>query len=178
MTRPSGWARCGACGSFVPGARCPGCGAAAPAPVAALGMLGAAAATAVGLMACYGMPICPDDKLVDLDGDGAFACADGGKEVVGPPADCDDRDATRRPGVWDAPGDGIDQDCDGVDGTRGATTASGVASASAVVRTSASGGASAAVSASGAPSASASVSARAGAAAPASASGATSSRRS
>ena len=35
-----------------------------------------------------------------------------------PPADldCDDHDATRYPGAEDPDGDGIDQNCDGVDG--------------------------------------------------------------
>lgn len=44
---------------------------------------------------------------VDADGDGVLAC-DG---------DCNDRDPTVRPGVRDTPGDGIDNDCDGVNGT-------------------------------------------------------------
>jgi arylsulfatase A-like enzyme len=46
-------------------------------------------------------------ELVDLDGDGSSPLLGGG--------DCDDRDPTRHPGAFDVPGDGIDQDCDGVD---------------------------------------------------------------
>lgn len=45
--------------------------------------------------------------LLDLDRDGSSALLGGG--------DCDDRDAARYPGALDAPGDGIDQDCDGAD---------------------------------------------------------------
>ena len=33
------------------------------------------------------------------------------------PGDCDDADPSAHPGAWDTPDDGIDQDCDGVDGT-------------------------------------------------------------
>jgi hypothetical protein len=42
--------------------------------------------------------------VIDADHDG-----------VSPPLDCDDANAARRPGVADAPGDGIDQDCSGAD---------------------------------------------------------------
>ncbi|MCX5746341.1 MAG: sulfatase-like hydrolase/transferase [Proteobacteria bacterium] len=45
--------------------------------------------------------------LVDRDDDGSSPILGGG--------DCDDHDATRFPGGRDVPGDGIDQDCDGVD---------------------------------------------------------------
>ncbi len=45
--------------------------------------------------------------LLDLDRDGSSALLGGG--------DCDDRDAARHPGALDAPGDGLDQDCDGAD---------------------------------------------------------------
>lgn len=67
----------------------------------------AAAATgglvAVTLMACYGGP--PSEFPRDNDGDGvAFD-------------DCNDFDATVFPGANDPLGDGIDQNCDGVDGT-------------------------------------------------------------
>jgi len=46
-------------------------------------------------------------RLLDLDRDGSSALLGGG--------DCDDRDPARHPGAVDAPGDGIDQDCDGAD---------------------------------------------------------------
>ena len=45
--------------------------------------------------------------IVDLDRDGSSPILGGG--------DCDDLDASRHPGAIDTPGDGIDQDCDGVD---------------------------------------------------------------
>jgi hypothetical protein len=62
------------------------------------------------LAACYGAPY--RDRMMhagdqDRDFDGALI-----------PADCADDDATRFPGAADADGDGIDQNCDGVDGWR------------------------------------------------------------
>jgi hypothetical protein len=45
--------------------------------------------------------------LVDLDRDGYAAVLGGG--------DCDDADSARNPGADDRPGNGIDEDCDGVD---------------------------------------------------------------
>ncbi|HEY4241260.1 MAG TPA: sulfatase [Kofleriaceae bacterium] len=45
--------------------------------------------------------------ILDFDRDGASALLGGG--------DCDDFDGDRYPGARDTPGDGIDQDCDGVD---------------------------------------------------------------
>jgi hypothetical protein len=63
-----------------------------------------------------GWPECDDcddaDPLLvgnDEDGDGSTVCA----------GDCDDADITRRPGYTDVVGDGIDQNCDGMDGTDG-----------------------------------------------------------
>ncbi len=60
-----------------------------------------------------GDPACSDcadgdasrDSL-DADGDGQSTCT----------LDCDDADAARFPGAVDAPGDGLDANCDGVDG--------------------------------------------------------------
>jgi hypothetical protein len=64
------------------------------------------------------------DLVPDADGDG-----------FKPPADCDDAHADIHPGVFDVPGDGIDQDCDGKDafvstsgtgsGSTGGTTGGG-----------------------------------------------------
>jgi hypothetical protein len=49
---------------------------------------------------------CPDLAFeVDGDGDGWWACDD-----------CDDTDPSVFPGAYDAPGDGVDQDCDGGEG--------------------------------------------------------------
>lgn len=44
------------------------------------------------------------DALPDVDADGVAA-----------PADCDDRNPARRPGLVDVPGNGIDEDCSGAD---------------------------------------------------------------
>jgi hypothetical protein len=52
-----------------------------------------------------GTPGAPNDCAPEGDGDGAW-----------PPEDCDDTDPTVGPRAWDLLGDGIDQDCDGVDG--------------------------------------------------------------
>ncbi len=46
--------------------------------------------------------------LIDVDGDGQASVLAGG-------TDCDDRRAWVHAGAWDAPGDGVDADCDGDD---------------------------------------------------------------
>lgn len=94
-------------------------------------------AGAILLAACYGAPgryhterpIGPHGMTrVDQDGDGelgGFVCdPNAGPECptelerTPPPADldCDDHDRTRYHGAADLDGDGIDQNCDGVDG--------------------------------------------------------------
>jgi hypothetical protein len=109
---------CPACAGFVPAAlaACPHC--AAPCPASrprslrrVLATMLGSAACAVTLMACYG--VAPrhanyaDPHCEDLDRDGACA-----------PQDCDDGDPTVFPGAEDPDLDGVDQNCDGVDGWR------------------------------------------------------------
>lgn len=53
-------------------------------------------------------------SCTDGDGDGYFAEA-----TCGTPLDCNDADASVNPAACDIKGDGIDQDCDGADRTKG-----------------------------------------------------------
>jgi hypothetical protein len=120
--------QCRSCNGFLPRveAKCLHCGAALPEPQGNRSkvLVGAMAAmTVVTLMACYGAPECIDRR--DEDKDGSFACV--GKPMLS--EDCADNDATRRPGFPDPEGDGIDQNCDGVDGVKPVLSARGHASA-------------------------------------------------
>jgi hypothetical protein len=73
-------------------------------------------AIAVTLMACYGQPPCDPEE--DRDKDGAYPeyCAGPGW------SDCNEADPTIHECADDPEGDGIDQNCDGVDGTRPITS--------------------------------------------------------
>jgi hypothetical protein len=123
---------CERCLGFVPPAAdsCPCCLApAAPAAgragrVTRIGRrilaVAGGALVAVTLMACYGGPAqmrgapaapCPAGTA-DIDGDGSCT-----------PADCDDNNASIRPGADDPMGDAADQNCDGVDGVKPAPAA-------------------------------------------------------
>jgi Putative metal-binding motif len=109
---------CSDCNGFVPprASVCPNCGAKCGAePRSALSraaksvaMLATSTATAMTLMACYGMPPCDDPQ--DKDGDGAPTCSEDGYD------DCDDTNPDIYYGAPDEEGDGVDQNCDGVDG--------------------------------------------------------------
>lgn len=109
---------CRACGAFVPhrAEDCPCCGAARapslPGWLRALATVGAGGALAVTLSACYGGPCggagCYEttpEPCEDADGDGYCGAQD-----------CDDADAAIHPGTRDPEGDGVDQDCNAVDG--------------------------------------------------------------
>jgi hypothetical protein len=70
----------------------------------------AAGGALVTLMACYGMvarPMGPDNQSCQSDNDRDTSCA---------PQDCDDSRPDVYPGAADPDQDGVDQNCDGVDG--------------------------------------------------------------
>ncbi len=123
--------RCPECDSFVPLraelCSCPECGhvASVVSTLAArpsakrLGLVERAKNTALGvttvmtLMACYGVPYEPgsprgcSDPADDRDGDGYCGALD-----------CNESDPTVNYYAFDEPGDGVDRNCDGVDGRR------------------------------------------------------------
>lgn len=92
-----------------------------------------ASVSLVTLAACYGAPECIDRR--DVDKDGSFACVDNPRMSE----DCDDNDPLRRPGFPDPEGDGIDQNCDGVDGLSEVVSARRLGSAQGAVSMSPSG---------------------------------------
>jgi hypothetical protein len=90
-------------------------------------------AGALLLAACYGAPgryYGRDNTPVPVDTDrdgvaGSFRCDyrnDCIENANKPALDCDDNDPARYPGAQDIDGDGIDQNCDGVDGWRDPAT--------------------------------------------------------
>ena len=108
---------CNACSGFLPpsASSCPHCGETLvvrprPMPKALRGMLaiGAGGLLAMTLSACYGGGVGPE-PCFDGDGDG-YCISDG---------DCNDSDFNIRPFADDPEGDGVDQNCDGVDGIAG-----------------------------------------------------------
>lgn len=135
---------CSACDGLTPeaaAATCLHCEAPLPRPprwaLRFTKLLGPAGA--ILLAACYGAPgryhaerpVGPGGATrVDHDGDGnlgPYACeASSGPSCAqmlqsqppAPDADCDDNDPKRYHGAADLDGDGIDQNCDGVDGWR------------------------------------------------------------
>ncbi|MCB9593084.1 MAG: putative metal-binding motif-containing protein [Sandaracinaceae bacterium] len=113
---------CSVCAAFLPegASECPVCEAPARSilsskPLRGLFAAGAGSLLAMTLSACYGAPIdpysnpwCPD-PATDLDGDNYCSAA----------YDCNESDPSVHVGASDALGDGIDQNCDGVDGYAG-----------------------------------------------------------
>ena len=106
---------CGACGGLVPAASraCVHCGAVHREWPRWARVLAAGGAL-LTLMACYGAPPGRWNAQPEQPGQGQDADGDG----VRTPADCNDHDATIYPGAADPDGDGIDQNCDGIDGWR------------------------------------------------------------
>ena len=109
---------CDVCAGLTPRAlahaSCLHCGTPLPPRRRGLAALLLAPASAVLLAACYGPPghfqdraATPGSNVIDEDHDGYPAGED-----------CDDHDPSIHPGAPDPKGDGIDQNCDGVDGIK------------------------------------------------------------
>lgn len=105
---------CNECSGFLPpsASTCPHCGETVvarpkplPKPLRGMLAIGAGGLLAMTLSACYGGGVGPE-PCFDGDGDG-YCVSDG---------DCDDSDFDIRPFAPDPEGDGVDQNCDGVDG--------------------------------------------------------------
>lgn len=74
--------------------------------------LGLAAVAPIVLSACYGVPPCHDDQIVDNDGDGW-------SEIYGncgydEPLDCNDADPAIHPGAEEICDNEVDENCDGI----------------------------------------------------------------
>ncbi len=107
---------CPSCESFVPATICPECGhvitkSTAKRVFGRVLNVAVGGATAITLAACYGLPyedpFCSDPSA-DLDGDGY--CFE---------FDCDESDPAIHRFASDEAGDGVDTNCDGVDGYPG-----------------------------------------------------------
>jgi len=119
--------QCERCQGFVPGEQCPNC-----ATEGRFGRLLVKLAKWAGpgiiattLMACYGAPP-PSYRAQDRYPYQGSPCApgsdtDGDRQCA--PADCNDSDPYMNPSAQDPLGDGIDSNCDGVDGQRDTLTA-------------------------------------------------------
>lgn len=120
---------CDDCGGFVPrlASACPNCGCQTDRSRNALRVLlnvAGGGAVAMTLMACYGPPphAYPEPATPDLDTSCRSAEDDIDKDGFCAD-DCDEVNPQVHPGADDPVGDGIDQDCDGADGIRGAEMA-------------------------------------------------------
>ena len=95
---------------------CPHCDAQLVAPrfshLRTLGRVLAAGGAMVTLMACYGM-VAKRGTYADND-----CLSDNDHDTVCAPQDCDDGRVDVYPGAADPDQDGVDQNCDGVDGWR------------------------------------------------------------
>ncbi len=146
MRRMTKLTACSTCGSFLPpyASACPSCARLAPRtrlPAAVRGLLaiGGGGLLSVTLSACYGAPCAGggsscyndfcSDSSADTDGDGY--CLE---------YDCDETRADVHEYAQDSAGDGVDQNCDGVDGVAG--TDAGSSDAGSDAGTSSDGGAS------------------------------------